>query len=92
MLVTGASGILGPLLCERMQGLGLSVTSVSRKPGGFGTLVAADLEQPSQLVLDGRFDLLVHTAPLWLLPDNLECIAGALHGSGFASALAGDFQ
>ncbi len=39
--------------------------------------IIADLAQPSALAVNGRFDILVHMAPLWLLPDNLENIAAS---------------
>jgi nucleoside-diphosphate-sugar epimerase len=80
VLVTGASGLVGrrllPLLVER----GFSVLAVSRHaPAGPGagpaSWIVLDLERPA--ALPARLDLLVHAAPIWLLPPWLPQAADA---------------
>jgi len=74
--VTGANGVVGPHLCQRLDAEELRITTLGRTPTAHRSIIA-DLAQPSDLVVGGGFDVLVHTAPLWLLPDNLETIAAS---------------
>ena len=75
VLVTGASGVVGPHLCRRLNMDGMLIGTLGRGRVADSPTIVADLVRPSELVIDGRFDILVHTAPLWLLPDNLERFA-----------------
>ena len=68
--------MVGPHLCQRLDEEGLHITTLGRTQTAHRSIIA-DLAQPSELAVDGSFDVLVHMAPLWLLPDNLETIAAS---------------
>lgn len=73
MLVTGANGVVGAPLCNRLAELGALFKVVSRNAGE--NLIQWDLETPvSAEILNslGSLTTLIHCAPLWLLPNNLE--------------------
>lgn len=74
--MTGASGVVGPYLCQRLDAEGLRITTLGRTRTAHRSIIA-DLARPLELSGDGGFDVLVHMAPLWLLPDNLELIAAS---------------
>lgn len=94
VLVTGANGVVGPCLCELLQAESMSVGTLGRAPGGHLNGIVADLGKPESLVLNERFDLLIHMAPLWLLPQNLERFteAGVKRMIAFSSTSAGSKQ
>lgn len=78
VLVTGASSPLGMSCVGALLASGAQVIALSRSPdcafehGGLQWL-SRDLEKP--LGLSCRADALLHVAPLWLLPPQLEAIA-----------------
>jgi nucleoside-diphosphate-sugar epimerase len=55
-----------------------------------GHSITADLSRPKSLNLTGRFDVLVHLAPLWLLPENLDAVlrSGVTRVIAFSSTSA----
>ncbi len=61
-------------MCEMLQARALRVCTLGRSRGRHGNTILADLAQPEALSLNGQFDVLVHMAPLWLLPENMERI------------------
>lgn len=75
ILVTGAGGVVGRPLAERCEGAGLDVVRSGRSKRARGWL-AWDMAA-SPLAFDDRLDCVVHTAPLWVLPDHVEALAGA---------------
>lgn len=75
VLVTGAGGVVGRPLADRLESAGLDVVRSGRKRRGRGWL-AWDMTG-STLTLDDRLDCVVHAAPLWVLPDNIAALAAA---------------
>jgi nucleoside-diphosphate-sugar epimerase len=78
VLVTGASGVVGPCLLRRLAAAGFDVVAVSRRPpreAAQGVCWRAlDLGLPDSL--EGPVPpALVHAAPLWLLPPLLPRLA-----------------
>lgn len=70
VLVTGAGGVVGRPLAERCDALGFQVTRAGRadrSPGWF----AWDMTR-SGAPATSKVDLVLHTAPLWLLPENVR--------------------
>lgn len=74
ILVSGANGVVGHPLCQKLADKGLAYRPVSRACAGdedclqwdmHETLTAAQLSQ-----LDG-ISTVIHCAPLWLLPEHL---------------------
>jgi len=81
VLLTGARGLVGRRLVPLLFETELSVLAVSRhaapNPAGEPAVrwIALDLERPG--ALPARVDLLVHAAPIWLLPPWLPPAADA---------------
>ncbi len=75
VLVTGASGVVGAPMCNKLKQGGFSVFTLGRTVSESVAGVICDLSKSEEVSVSGKFDILVHTAPLWLLPDNLEKIA-----------------
>lgn len=75
--MTGASGVLGEPFCRRLEQEGCRIATLGRPGPGRTPSLAGDLAAPGTLKLEGRFDVLLHLAPLWLLPDNLPAFAAA---------------
>jgi len=81
VLVTGARGVVGHCLLPVLVEKGFAVLAASRRagpaPGGGPGVrwITLELEQPG--ALPGRLDLLVHAAPIWLLPPWLPRAADA---------------
>jgi nucleoside-diphosphate-sugar epimerase len=78
VILTGARGLVGqhllPLLVER----GFAVQAVSREARGLPAWVTLDLtREPAAIVPFAPATVLVHAAPLWLLPPWLEVVAEA---------------
>ena len=74
VLVTGGSGVVGDPLCTQFKAAGYDLTTLGRSRIGQVHSLIGDLSRPEAISLTDRFDILVHAAPLWLLPDNLESI------------------
>ena len=87
VLVTGSSGVLGNPLCTRFKADGYDLTTLGRYPSTQARSIVGDLSQPGTISLTDHFDILVHSAPLWLLPSNLEAIvqSGVLRIIAFSS-------
>lgn len=75
--MTGASGVLGGPMCDRFKADGFDLATLGRRQTTRGAGMVGDLSKPRAVKIEGRFDILVHMAPLWLLPGNLESIVGA---------------
>lgn len=60
---------------DRIKADGFNPVAVGRRLPSQGEGVVGDLAQPKTVRIDGEFGLLIHMAPLWLLPDNLENFA-----------------
>ena len=73
-LVTGASGVLGDPLCARFKADGYDLTTLGRSRSEQARSLIGDLSQPDTISITDHFDILVHAAPLWLLPDNLDSV------------------
>jgi nucleoside-diphosphate-sugar epimerase len=79
VVVTGARGLVGRHLLPLLVGRGFAVLAVSRHPvpaeGAEAGVrwVAMDLERP--VALPERSHVLVHAAPIWLLPRSLPLAA-----------------
>lgn len=71
--MTGASGLVGRPLADRCQSAGLEVIRAGRRNSGKRWL-AWDMSA-APFTLDGKLDCVVHTAPLWVLPDHLALLA-----------------
>lgn len=82
ILVTGANGVVGKPLCDSLQEQGLAFLTVSRKNASDEQRVNAkafsvhwDLEQRANdtaLQQIEQVDTLIHCAPIWLLPAQLN--------------------
>ena len=84
-LVTGAGGLVGGVLADRLEALGIAVVRAGRRaraPDWLAWDMAAGPPRPAR-----RFQCVVHTAPLWVLPGHLEHLAGsgATRVIGFSS-------
>ena len=90
-LVTGAAGIVGHYLVRRLREAGLEVHCVSRvaRDGGDVVWHVADLGEVGWHEGLPPMDLVLHLAPLWLLPPALDGIralgAGRLIAFGSTS-------
>jgi nucleoside-diphosphate-sugar epimerase len=81
ILVTGASGQIGVNVVALGLARGAKVIALEHNtPLDFThprlTLLSADLTTPAALVFP-RADILIHTPPIWLLPDALPAIVAA---------------
>ena len=79
ILITGANGVVGYPLRERLIRERVNYCSVSRTPteSGDKNIVQWDLhqqidDQVRQQLLEAKLDTLIHCAPIWLLPNHLE--------------------
>ena len=81
VLVTAATGVMGPFLLRRLQEAGHHVRAVTRSPPGEvggPTLSWERLDLTSALHLAPPApEALIHAAPLWLLPPVLGALAQA---------------
>ena len=88
VLVTGATGVVGPFVVRRLLEAGYHVRAITRRspPEANGPALAwetLDLEQAFDPARPGP-ETLIHAAPLWLLPPVL----GALARSGLRRVVA----
>ena len=77
ILVTGAKGVVGAPLCERLERDRVEFKAVSRTAGQ--TILHWDLEKmpnADQLAQMKGIKALIHTAPIWLLPPHIALLAG----------------
>ncbi len=85
ILLTGANGVVGVPMAERLASNGVDVVSVSRKPTG--EQYQWDLSQSppaGTLAALNQCRQLIHCAPIWLLPPHLL----ALHSAGVKRIVA----
>ena len=78
ILVTGAKGVVGKPLCERLNNDDRSHFAVSRKASGSKWQLQWDLTQPPSKDVRVRLSpvsSLIHCAPIWLLPAHLPLIS-----------------
>lgn len=86
ILVTGARGVVGTPLLEKLNNSGSTVLAVSRSPTGVSGLqwdMQSPLDADAHAALSGLHSV-VHCAPLWLLPPHLT----QLHQSGMRRLVA----
>ena len=79
ILITGANGVVGYPLRERLIRERVNYCSVSRRPTDVvdKNIVQWDLhlqidDQVREQLLVAKLDTLIHCAPIWLLPNHLE--------------------
>jgi len=75
ILVSGARGVVGRPLVERLNAEKRSFVALSRQPSERDNALTWDLTQsPDQHILDQLKDVttLIHCAPIWLLPEHLH--------------------
>lgn len=79
VVVTGATSLIGHFLLPRLANAGFQVIAVSRSKGTHWlegiTGVQGDISNPESLRMKEQFSnvqLLIHLAPLWLLPEFLK--------------------
>lgn len=81
LLLTGADSQIGLGLRAQLADRTFPITAISRHKNGSSdepiTWIRSDLEQPNLSLAGYSFDVLVHMAALWLLPDHLPALAGA---------------
>ncbi|MBL4671930.1 MAG: NAD-dependent epimerase/dehydratase family protein [Arenicella sp.] len=80
IVVTGAKGVDGQPLSERLNELGRLYTSVSRRAGNSSTHLQWDLLQAPSASIERRLSnatALIHCAPIWLLPVHFDVFAKA---------------
>lgn len=75
ILVTGSRGVVGRRLAGLCDDAGLDVVRAGRR-GVDRAWLAWDMAQ-SPFRAAGEFHSVLHTAPLWLLPDHIEALAQA---------------
>lgn len=61
-------------MCDQLSADGTDFVTLGRTRSERGAGIVGDLAEPEKLNIHGKFDILVHMAPLWLLPNNLEKI------------------
>jgi len=74
ILVTGARGVVGTPLIERLSKDERPYLAVSRAPANSASHIQWDLSQaPSENVIEQieQVSIVIHCAPIWLLPDQL---------------------
>jgi len=74
ILVTGAKGVVGKPLVDRLQNEGRAFCAVSRSASEDANQIQWDLsEQASEQTLKAltKLECLIHCAPIWLLPERL---------------------
>lgn len=76
ILVTGATGIVGPYLLPRLAAIGAQVHAISRRPPASSLAGVSwhpvDITAGLATLPVGRIDAVVHAAPLWLLPNLID--------------------
>jgi nucleoside-diphosphate-sugar epimerase len=80
ILVTGAKGVVGQPLCQRLFSQGRTYKAVSRQESTSPIDLQWDLTQsPSTLTRHQLSDIsiLIHCAPIWLLPAHFELLTNA---------------
>ncbi|MFT6408405.1 MAG: nucleoside-diphosphate-sugar epimerase [Arenicella sp.] len=80
ILVTGAKGVVGLPLCQRLALEGRAYRAVSRQASSSSADLQWDLSQaPSRSVGQqlSQFTTLIHCAPIWLLPAHFDALYNA---------------
>lgn len=80
IVVTGAKGVVGMPLCQRLSDEGRVYISVSRQAGNSLTHLQWDLTQMPGGAIEPQLlqaTSLIHCAPIWLLPPHLDTFANA---------------
>jgi len=80
ILVTGANGVVGKPLCERLAIEGRAYIRVSRTAVRENNTLQWDLKQSADDKVRSSIDgitTLIHCAPIWLLPAHLEALSQA---------------
>ena len=80
ILVTGAKGVVGRPLCERLQGEGEEYIAVTRSAPNFNQELQWDLSKPPSTdakVKLGQVTSVIHCAPIWLLPLHVDFLLEA---------------
>ena len=75
VLVTGGSGLLGTQVLLSLSRRGYQVTGLGRNPcpAGLGTVSGwIEFDLSADMQTDHNTDVLIHCAPLWLLPGYLK--------------------
>jgi len=75
ILVTGAKGVVGRPLCDRLSSQGRAYLSISRQAPDSESQIQWDLSKsPSEATRRhlAQASALIHCAPIWLLPPHLE--------------------
>ncbi|MBX2849728.1 MAG: NAD-dependent epimerase/dehydratase family protein [Acidiferrobacterales bacterium] len=79
LLITGANGVVGNPLVQRLKQLGFEVVSVSRRSAKISSLQwnLSEDAQESHMEYLGSANVvtLIHCAPIWLLPRHLSKLA-----------------
>ena len=80
ILITGANGVVGTPLCQRLQSDAIEFMAVSRRHlNGVPHQFTWNMEEAlPDLPVDIALDALIHCAPLWLLAPHIESLAA--HG------------
>ena len=55
-------------MCDQLSADGTDFVTLGRTRSERGAGIVGDLAEPEKLNIHGKFDILVHMAPLWLLP------------------------
>jgi nucleoside-diphosphate-sugar epimerase len=77
ILVTGAKGIVGKPLCDRLSLLNRDYLEVSRQTSSSSTQLQWNLSQAPSAAVQERLqhvESLIHCAPIWLLPAHLPLL------------------
>jgi nucleoside-diphosphate-sugar epimerase len=78
ILITGAKGIVGQPLCDKLAHQGREYLEVSRKASSSSTHLQWDLSQAPPTAIKNRLrqaSSLIHCAPIWLLPEHLPLLS-----------------
>jgi nucleoside-diphosphate-sugar epimerase len=83
VILTGASNQIGRFVLPQLQQAGHAVTAISRQPpDNTDGWLQADLRQPTPGL---AAEIVIHAAPLWLLPQWLAGVEGARRLIAFSS-------
>ncbi len=77
ILITGARGVVGVPLVERLSKSEQPYLAISRAPAKSASHIQWDLSQtPSDSIIERleQASILIHCAPIWLLPDQLPLL------------------
>jgi nucleoside-diphosphate-sugar epimerase len=90
ILVTGAKGVVGQPLCQRLAIEGKAYCAVSRQAGNSSSDLQWNLSQAPSLSVRSQLaqiSALIHCAPIWLLPAHFDILtdAGINHMVVFSS-------